>query len=181
MGKIAANVYGDAWFSYAEESGRLDELYEETGAVLEVFRQHKDLQKLLCAPTLSMQQKAEVLDGVLKNRIDEHLLSFLKILVEKNHFRELETIAAHFQSCYKQYRNIGVVSIRSATVLNAAQREKIESRILELTSYESLEPVYEVEPELIGGLVIRIQDRVVDSSIKTKLERMKQQLEAIQL
>ena len=69
----------------------------------------------------------------------------------------------------------------SAMELSGAQKAAVEKRLLETTKYVKFEMHYDVDAELIGGMVIRVGDRVVDSSIRTKLEDMKKQLLNIQL
>ncbi|MDE6912213.1 MAG: ATP synthase F1 subunit delta, partial [Lachnospiraceae bacterium] len=87
----------------------------------------------------------------------------------------------YFLSLVKEYKKIGVVFVASAIELDETQRVKVEQKLLDTTNYASLEMHYKVDASLIGGMVIRIGDRVVDSSIRTKLSRMEKQLQEIQL
>ena len=81
----------------------------------------------------------------------------------------------------KEYKKIGVVDVASAVELTDAQKEKLCEKLLATTDYATLEVNYRVDAALIGGLVVRIGDRVVDSSIRTKLSQMEKQLQRIQL
>ena len=76
----------------------------------------------------------------------------------------------------KEYKRIGVGYVSSAMELDAAEKKEIEAKLLATTSYKTMEMHYTVDPGLIGGLVIRIGDHVVDSSIRTKLEGLKREL-----
>ena len=76
----------------------------------------------------------------------------------------------------KEAQKIGVAFVSSAVELTEAQKEKVCTRLIETTSYETMEMHYSVDPSLIGGMVIRVNDRVVDSSIRTKLNNMTKQL-----
>ena len=90
-------------------------------------------------------------------------------------------ILEYFADRVKEYKKIGVVYVESAVPLSEEQKEKIEKRVLETTDYVSLEPHYQVDETLIGGLVIRIGGRVADSSIRTRLENLRRELSKIQL
>ena len=109
------------------------------------------------------------------------MMGFLRIVIEKGRQSELEAIFSYFIAKVKEYKKIGLAHVTSAVELSDAQKKQIEARLLATTVYESLETEYTVDESLIGGLVIRIGDRVVDSSIKTRLYEMKKELMKIQL
>lgn len=103
------------------------------------------------------------------------------MIVEKGHFKDMKKVFRYFIDRVKEYKKIGVVYVAAAMELTANQKQAIEKKILETTEYVELEMHYSVDTELIGGLVIRIKDRVVDSSIRTKLQRLTSDLSKIQL
>ena len=81
----------------------------------------------------------------------------------------------------KKKEGIGSLKVASAFSLSEGQKADIVSRMKELTDYKEFEVDYEVDESLIGGLVLRLEDRVIDSSIKTKLQTMGKSLSKIQL
>ena len=81
----------------------------------------------------------------------------------------------------KEYKNIGVVSVTTAVKLTEEQKVQLTNRLLEVTSFKQLEFNYEVNPDIIGGMILRIGDRVVDSSIRTEIDQMAKSLSKIQL
>ena len=81
----------------------------------------------------------------------------------------------------KEYNHIGTVDVTTAVDLSAQEKEDIEKRLLDTTDYEQIECNYTVDPTLIGGMIIRIGDRVVDSSIKHKIDELSRSLMKIQL
>ncbi|MBR3736211.1 MAG: ATP synthase F1 subunit delta, partial [Lachnospiraceae bacterium] len=78
-----------------------------------------------------------------------------------------------------EHKRIGVGYVRSAMELDAEEKKEIEAKLLATTSYKTMEMHYAVDPALIGGLVIRIGDHVVDSSIRTKLDGLKRELNKV--
>jgi F-type H+-transporting ATPase subunit delta len=101
------------------------------------------------------------------------------MIVEKDHYNEMGEVFEYFINQVKEYRNIGTAYVTSASELNEAQKTAVEKRLLETTKYVQFEMHFEVDPALIGGMVIRIGDRVVDSSIRTKLYSLTRDLTRI--
>lgn len=93
----------------------------------------------------------------------------------------MDTVLDYFIDCVKEYKNIGTAYVTSAMELSEAQKEAVEKRLLETTKYVKFEMHYAVDSALIGGMVIRIGDRVVDSSVRTKLNDLTRELSKIQL
>ena len=93
----------------------------------------------------------------------------------------LIAVFTYFIDEVKEYKNIGTAYVTSAMELSDAQKAAVEKRLLETTKYVKFEMHYDVDSELIGGMVIRIGDRVVDSSVRTKLYDLTRELSKIQL
>lgn len=176
MAKQVDATYGNALFELAVELNKIDELYNETIALTDILRDEEELIKFLNHPHISKEEKAKVVKETFDGRCSDELAGLMDMVVRKNHAASLVAIFEYFIKLVKEEKKIGVVSITSAITLLDEQKSSIEKRILETTAYESLEAEYKVDKSLLGGLVIRIQDRVVDSSIKTKLDGLSKQL-----
>ena len=172
MAKLVSKIYGDALFETAMEEGRLDEFFVQVEAVKDILIKQKELFRLMDEPKIDREEKMEILKAVFGGRIAEELTGLLLILVEKGRFRETIHVLDYFLSRVKEQKGIGLARVISATRLSDVQKEKVEKRLLETTKYRTFEIDYEVDPALIGGIRIRIGDRIVDGSIRTKLERI---------
>ena len=183
MAKLVSKTYGEALFQVACEGGdaKCAELLEEIRVLRGILSENPEFDSLMKHPGITKQEKLQVMETVFRGRISEELVNFLDIIVSKERFGELDEIFEYFSDRVKEKQRIGVVYITSATALTQKQMAAVEQKILETTSFVKLEPHYSVDQELIGGLVIRIGDRVVDSSIRTKLDHMTKQLLQIQL
>lgn len=93
----------------------------------------------------------------------------------------MESIFAYFIETVKEYRHIGTAYVTSALELSDAQKAAVEKKLLETTDYVKFEMHYKTDAALIGGMIIRIGDRVADSSVRTKLDRLSRELSKIQL
>ena len=176
MAKLVAGTYGEALFSLACEENKVDSLYDEVLALEDILEQNPDLTALMNHPKVTKEEKQKVIKEVFEGRASGELTGFLNLLLQKDRYSELPAILNFFESRVKEHKGIGVAYVTSAVELSAARKKEIEAKLLSTTSYRSMEMNFTVDESLIGGLVIRIGDRVVDSSIKTKLEGLKREL-----
>ena len=184
MAKLVSKTYGEALFEIAmeaEEGDKAGELMEEIIQVKEIIRQNPEFDKLLKHPGIPKQEKVQVVKNVFKEHISDELLGFLEVVIQKERYNELFTIFDYFIDKVKEVKKIGVAYVTSAVELTDGQKEQVKDKLLQTTSYETMEMHYSVDASLIGGMVIRINDRVVDSSIKSKLNDLTRQLLQIQL
>lgn len=181
MAKLVSKTYGDALFELAVEENRTDSLLEEIQMVQAVLNENEDFEKILMHPEISNTEKIQVIEKVFKGHTSDALTGFLRIVVTKGRYKDLPEIFAYFIARVKEYKNIGVAQVTSAVPVTDGQKAKIEKKLLDTTHYETMEIDYKVDESLIGGLMIRIGDRVVDSTIKSKLGKLTANLMKISL
>ena len=181
MAKLVGRTYGDALFELAVESGRTEELLAEAVGVSQVLNENDDLLKLMDHPKIVQEEKLDILEQIFKGRVSDELLGLMRLLVQKGHYKEINAVFSYFIDQIKEYKNIGTAYVTSAIPLSETQKGQVLDKLLKTTKYESFEMHYAVDQGLIGGMVIRIGDRVVDSSIRSKLNRMAKELSQVQL
>ncbi len=181
MAKLVSKTYGDALFELALEKQTIDTVFEEVKEVKEVFTENEELMKLLNHPKITKDEKVKIIEELFKGKVSDDVTGFLVIIMDKGRYGELTAIFDYFIAKVKEYKKIGIAKVTSAVVLSDEQKAKLEEKLLKTTSYTSFEMDYNVDKSLIGGLIIRIGDRVVDSSIKTKLDKLARDLQKIQL
>ncbi len=181
MAKLISKTYGEALFELAVEAQKLDMLFEEAKMVQEILRENADFGKLMAHPKIPEDDKVKVTEEIFKGRVSGEMAGFLVLIVTKDRADELDSILTYFINRVKEEKHIGVAFVTTAVALDKAAQTKITKRLLETAKYKEMEMHYSVDPSLIGGMVIRIGDRVIDSSITTKLNELKKQLMKIQL
>jgi len=181
MAKLVSKTYGEALFEIAVEQDKTKEFMEEIQGIWQVLEENPDLDKMMKHPGIPKQDKVAVVENVFKGRISDELTGFLQIIISKERYGELQSVFTYFIDKVKEINKIGVTYVTSAVELSEAQKESVKDRLLETTSYESMEMYYKVDKSLIAGMVIRIGDRVVDSSVRTKIDELTKQLLQIQL
>ena len=181
MAKLVSKTYGDALFAVAMEDGRMDEFFEAALGLAEVLRTNEDFSKLMNHPKIMKEDKVKIVEETFSSRIPKEMVGLMTLMVEKGRANEMLSVVDYFVSLVKEEKKIGKADVTTAVALSDAQKEKVEKRLLETTDYKTFEMCYHVDESLIGGMVIRIGDRVVDSSIKTKLYDLSKQLKNIQV
>ncbi|MFI3236572.1 MAG: ATP synthase F1 subunit delta [Lachnospiraceae bacterium] len=181
MAKLISKTYGEALFELSLEEQKMDIFFEEVKGILEILSENTDFSKLMNHPKISKEEKISVAEAVFKGKVSDELTGFLVLIINKDRFSDFEATLTYFIARVKEEKKIGVVTVTTAIALEDSAKAKVEARILETTQYCTIETQYLVDAALIGGMVIRIGDRVVDSSIATKLYELKKQLMNIQL
>ncbi len=181
MAKLVSKVYGEALFEVAADHGNAIGLMNETAQLEKILEENPEFDKLMKHPGIPKQEKLSMVEQVFRGRVSDDLTEFLKIVVTKERYGSLKAIFAYFTELVRESEKMGTAYVETAVELTEEQRQAVRNRLLQTTSYRSFDVYYRVDPSLIGGMVIRVGDRVVDSSIRTKLEDMKKQLLNIQL
>ena len=181
MAKLAASAYGQALYELAVESGSAAEYLDEAQIVLEAFRENGELFDFLNNPKISKTDKIEAMEHIFDSRVRKDITGLLVLAVEKDRQNELSGILEYFIARTKEYLKIGIVYVTTPMELSAEQKADVEKKLSETTGFTTLEMNYSIDKSLIGGMVIRIGDRVVDTSIKTKLSELTKNLNKIQL
>ena len=181
MAKLVSKVYGDALFEAAREAGRMDDMYEEVLEIQKLLQANEELQKMMENPKVIREDKENVIETVFRGRISDEIVELMKLMIAKGRYSNIESVFDYFIGLVKEEKKIGIAYVTTAVELTDGQKDEIVRRLLETTRYESFEMNYAVDASLIGGMVIRIGDRVVDSSIKTKLYELSKSLRKIQV
>ena len=181
MAKSAITTYGEALFQIACESSSCIEMLKEVTELKNVVDANPELKELMSNPRFSKEEHLGILEKVFKGKIDEKLFSFLELLTVKGRYGYLDEILDYFILRVKEYLHIGQAKVTSAIAIDDEMKKRIKDKLLSTTDYKEIEIEYETDPSLIGGMVIRIKDRIVDNSVKTKLENITRDLHKIQI
>ena len=181
MAKLISKTYGDALFELAVEKDKVDVLLEETEQLQEVLLRNVEFGRLMNHPKIIKEEKIQVAKDVFGGRVSDELLGFLTIIITKDRYKDIDEILDYFIAEVKRYKGIGIATVTTAVPLKEEQCKKIEQKLLDTTEFTKMEMHYQLDESLIGGMVVRIGDRVVDSSIKTKLSELQKELLKVQL
>ena len=181
MAKLISKTYGEALFELAVEEEKTDVMLEEIDGVKNVFLENPEYLKFLNHPRIPVEEKIKTTENIFAGRIDKQLVGFLSIIITKGRCENLMEILEYFLDRVKEFKGIGVAYVTTPFELKKEKKEAIRKKLLATTSYKEMEMHYAVKPELLGGMQIRIGDRVVDSSIQTKLNQLQRDLLKVQV
>ncbi len=179
MAKLVSTTYGDALFEVAVEQNKVDSLYEEAQAVITSFKDNEDLMGFLNHPKIVKEDKIKTIEDIYSKFVSKEMTGFLVTIVSKDRSRDIIQIMTYFMGRIREYKKIGTAYVTTPMELSEASRAKVKARLLQVTDYKEFEMIYAVDKSLIGGMVIRIGDKVVDSSIKTRLSELSRKLTKI--
>ena len=171
---VASRTYAKALFEAAKDKERLDEVREDLTDFVAMLHDVPELGALLRNPQLDPTMKAEALAEILAGS-QELLRNFLRLIAEKGRGGEIEEIAQEFEALYAAERGLLNVELTTAYDLSDEEAREIMSQIEE-ASGRTVEATRSVDPHLIGGLVVRAGSLRVDSSIRGRLNRLRQEL-----
>jgi F-type H+-transporting ATPase subunit delta len=169
-----AQVYSRSLFEVAKEQDKLDAIRDQLGEFTDALNDNRDLQVFLFSPYFSTVEKKEGLHKVLDGA-DRAFQNFLDLLVEKHRMPTLFRIRRQFEERWQEENRLLPVSVTSAIELDDETVEQISSRIAEQTD-RKIELSTEVNPEILGGIVLRVGNSILDASIRNRLEQVRRQL-----
>lgn len=176
MAKLVSKVYGDAYVSVVSEKNNLIDALEEIKSVKNILLENVEIIELLDSPKMDDEEKIDFIKGIFENHISVDSMGFLLTVIEKKRQAELISILDYVIDCIKELLLIGKATVTTALPLDDSKKERIVDELLKSSHYKSLEAEYVVDESIIGGIVIRIGDRVVDSSVKTRIDKMRKML-----
>jgi ATP synthase F1 delta subunit len=169
-----ARVYGDALFGVAKEADKLDEVREQLGEFAEALDGSRELQIFLFSPYFSSAEKR---DGIAKviSGADEELVNFLELLAEKHRMPAIFRIRRHYDEKWAEENRMLEVRLTSAVPLDDAVVERVGKEIERKTDMK-IDLASDVDEEVLGGLVLRVGNMVLDASLRSKLERLRKEV-----
>ena len=169
-----AQVYGRALFEAAQDSDKLDVVREQVGAFADALNENRDLSVFFFSPYFSTEEKKEGLGKVLDGA-DETVRNFLELLIEKHRVPALHRIRREYDALWEEENKLLPVEVTSAIELDPATVEQIGDKIGERTG-RKVQLESKVDPDILGGIVVRVGDRILDASIANRLESLRKQV-----
>lgn len=164
--------YATALFALALEEGVKAEVAESLEAVRSVFAQYPDYADILAAPNIPFDERTKVLDEAFEGRIHEYALSFVKLICQRGHIRELDECIGEYLKLYEASDGIANAEVTSAVELTESEKAALIKK-LEAKLNRRVELTCRVDESLIGGVIVRVDGNVMDGSLRTRLRDVK--------
>jgi ATP synthase F1 delta subunit len=169
-----AQVYARSLFEVAEEQDKLDVVREQLGQVADAVADSRELQTFFFSPYFSTQEKQDGLDKAITDA-DETVRNFLALLLENHRMPVIFRVRREFDRLWEDAHDLLPVQITSAVELDPSVAERIGDEIGRQTG-RTVELTSTVDPDVIGGIVLRVGNSILDASIRTRLENLRKQV-----
>ena len=168
-------TYAQALFDAARDCGRVDETLEEYKGLTEVFSQHPELKKLFIIPTLSAMEKTAVAKKVFKEHVSRELMNFICILIDKRRIGAWDGIEKQYEKLVWERDGLTKGVLYTAVPVDKARLKALEEKAgAAIGKQVKLEN--HIDKSIIGGAKIYVDGKLIDASVKTRLENMKQRI-----
>ena len=169
-----AQVYARSLFEVAKEHDKLDVVREQLGEIADAIGESHDLQVFFFSPYFSTDEKVEGLRRALQDP-DESVVNFLDLLIEKHRMPALFRIRREFDALWEEENRLLPVQVTSAIELDESTVRQVGDAIGEQTG-RRIELTSEVDPGILGGIVLRVGNSILDASIRNRLEKLRKQV-----
>jgi F-type H+-transporting ATPase subunit delta len=169
-----AEVYARALFEAAKDDGVLDRAHDELGQFADALEEDRNLQVFLFSPYFSSEEKKDGIRRIVSDA-DERVLNFLELLAERHRMPALFRIRRIFDDLWADENKLLPVIVTSATELDAGLVEDIGKRIEDQTG-RRVELSSNVNPDVLGGLMVRVGNMVLDATVRNRLEQLRKQV-----
>ena len=164
--------YGDALFMLALEEDRAKEYGDSLQAIQATFLKNPEYSQLLASPDVSLRERIAVIDAVFAKSVPQQVLSFVKLLCEKGRISCFEAAYGEYMALFYISQRVINAKVTSAVALTDTEKAKL-IRKLEDTHKGKVQAEYLVDKELLGGMMVEIDGRILDGSLRHRLREMK--------
>lgn len=167
-----ASRYAKSLIELAKEKNLVDQVYQDMLLFKNTAAENRELTSILGSPIVRHEKKLNILEGLFKSKVNPVSYTIFEIVTRKNRESILEPIAQEFVKLYDLHKGIQKATIISSSALTEENRKQIVS-VLEQSSGKTIQLTEKVDESLIGGYILRVDDKQVDASIKSQLSRLK--------
>jgi F-type H+-transporting ATPase subunit delta len=169
----AANEYGSALFQWAQETDTVDAVWESLLVAAEAFRDQPEYGEFLCSPAVPKAQRLEAVKEAFGGRVESQVVDFLCLLVENGRAGEFTACVSEFKTLYWDARRIVTARVTSPVALSDSQKKQLVAALCAKTG-RTVMPEYVVDESLLGGVVVELDGKRYDGSVKRRLQVIKE-------
>ena len=178
MAKLVSKTYAEALFEVALEENKVDLFLDEINFVTETLKLHSELYELFKSPLIRVEEKKNIVKEVFSGKLSKEMNNFLKVIMDKRRGSSIEQIKWEYERIVNDHK--GIVEAVAITAIPLADKEKIilQNKLTSLTE-KTVKLTNEIDEKVVGGVLVKIGDKVIDGTIKGRLEEIKEGLSQI--
>jgi len=169
--QAVANKYASALHSFALEKDKINEIEEDLRAVVDFLKENKKIKVVLEHPLLDKEEKKEIIADIFKKLENPEVMNLFKLLIDRKRFNIVEALFMEYVRLANYTRNVAIAEVTTAIELSEELQEQFKGALEKYTGKE-VRLVLRTDPSIIGGVITRIGDSVMDASVTHRLSRM---------
>ena len=201
MARLVSKIYGEALFDFANEHKQLEKMYEEAQDIIFVWNNSSELVDFLANPKVTTDEKIKFVRELFTNKIwtgpiakilrffkldinkgeSPKILDFISIVIKKGRTKEIPNILKHFSHLTLRSKNVGEAEVTVARELSDDKKKALEEKLISSTSFDKFIIDYKVDESLMAGIKVKIDDKVLDMTYKTKMFDLTKSLRGLKL
>lgn len=167
-----AEPYAQALLSLARDNNLLDQISEDVSSLLTLLSESEDFRQCMTNPIFKAEDKKAIIRQGIGNQLHPFTQNFLMILIDRGRIVFLEPICKQFQALVRQLNQTVLAEITSAVPLSEAQQEALRQKVIAMTQARQVELDIKVDPDLLGGVLIKVGSQIIDASLRGQLRRI---------
>lgn len=172
---IVSRRYSSALFDTAKEEGKIEIVLEQLNLLEKLLNENQKICNILEHPNVSSIEKQQMIDGIFSDILDSSIISLLKLLVEKERVDHIKGIIENYKEFYMNYCNMVKAYVTSVNELDGMQKKNLSLKLSKLIQ-KTVAIEYKIDESLLGGLLIMVEDKIIDTTVKGKLDSLKSEL-----
>ena len=180
LNKSVARRYAEAFFSIAQESGKVDQFQQELEKIVQIISETEHLQEYFDHLLIPPKEKKELVDKIFADQVSSLTLNFLSMIIDKRRGNYIALIVDEYKVMADETRNITKAELISAREVSE-EDIKILAEKLSASTGKTVQLKLQVDPSLLGGVKIRMGDQVIDATVAKRLDMLKEQLKQVKI
>mgnify|MGYP006285209503 FL=1 len=178
MAKLIASVYANSLFDVAKEKDDQDLIKDQLELITNSLKDNKEFYNFFISPKVSKSERKDVIKNVFKDKISKELLNFLMILIDKKRTSSIYEINKFYKRLYDENIGLKRVTVESVIELSDNQKSKLSKKLEKMLNKEVIIE-NKINPEILGGVILRVDNEEIDNSIATKLKNIEESIAKI--
>ncbi len=164
--------YAEAFLQVAETNNEVSKVISQAKSILKLWEESSELSEAMASPVLEVESKKAALEKIFGKNVTPSFLNFLKLLADRQRIGLLDSVLERLLELYRDQRNIALATVTSATALDEDQQAELLKKIGSIAGTNNLELNLKVDPDLIGGFVVKVGSKVIDASLSGQVRRL---------
>ena len=164
--------YAEAFLQVAESRKEVDQVVDQAKAVLGLWQGSPELRAAMASPVLEVEAKKAALEKLFSDQLTPSFLNLLKLLADRQRIGILDAVLERTLELHREQRNIALATVTSATALTEEQQAELSKKVQAVAGTDKLEINLSVDPDLIGGFVVKVGSKVIDASLAGQVRRL---------